>query len=131
MYILLLILVGLLGWYAYERKQRPTHAVEPGLHEEIEIPHDQEWEVYHNQISLCSKKLRVCMDELDLPYESHHVDLIETRSYENLSRDFLKINPGQYYNPYMAGDTTPNYEGDPRHAPKGGEFALEESGYGA
>ena len=109
MYILLLILVGLLGWYAYERKQRPTHAVEPGLHEEIEIPHDQEWEVYHNQISLCSKKLRICMDELDLPHESHHVDLIETRSYENLSRDFLKINPG-FTVPVLVHNGHPVYE---------------------
>ena len=33
---------------------------------------------------------------------------------------FLKVNPGQYYNPYMAGDTTPSFDGDPRHAPKGG-----------
>ena len=31
---------------------------------------------------------------------------------------------GQYYNPYMAGDTTPQYEGDPRHAPKGGFLAM-------
>ena len=31
---------------------------------------------------------------------------------------------GQYYNPYMAGDTTPNYEGDPRHTPKGGFLAM-------
>ncbi|HAE28762.1 MULTISPECIES: cytochrome c1 [Hyphomonas] len=37
---------------------------------------------------------------------------------------FLKINAGQYYNPYMAGDTTPNYEGDPRHPPKGGFLAM-------
>jgi len=37
---------------------------------------------------------------------------------------FLKVSPGQYYNPYMAGDTTPNYEGDPRHAPKGGFLAM-------
>ncbi|RAN37400.1 cytochrome c1 [Hyphomonas pacifica] len=36
----------------------------------------------------------------------------------------LKVNPGQYYNPYMAGDTTPNYEGDPRHAPAGGFLAM-------
>ncbi|MEZ5946505.1 MAG: cytochrome c1 [Hyphomonas sp.] len=37
---------------------------------------------------------------------------------------YLKVSPGQYYNPYMAGDTTPNYEGDPRHAPKGGFLAM-------
>ncbi len=31
---------------------------------------------------------------------------------------------GQYYNPYMAGDTTPNFLGDPRHAPPGGFLAM-------
>jgi ubiquinol-cytochrome c reductase cytochrome c1 subunit len=31
---------------------------------------------------------------------------------------------GQYYNPYMAGDTTPNYVGDPREAPYGGFLAM-------
>ena len=37
----------------------------------------------------------------------------------------LLIQPaGQYYNPYMAGDTTPQYLGDPRHAPKGGFLAM-------
>ena len=31
---------------------------------------------------------------------------------------------GQYYNPYMAGDTTPQWAGDPRHAPAGGFLAM-------
>lgn len=31
---------------------------------------------------------------------------------------------GQYYNPFMAGDTTPNFHGDPRHAPAGGFLAM-------
>ncbi|MEE3328393.1 MAG: glutathione S-transferase family protein, partial [Myxococcota bacterium] len=109
MYILILIVVGSAIWYVYEKKQRPTHAVAPGLHEEIEIPHTREWEVYHNQISLCSKKLRVCMAELGLPYESHHIDLIETRSYENLSREFLKINPG-FTVPVLIHNGHPIYE---------------------
>lgn len=33
---------------------------------------------------------------------------------------------GQYYNPYMLGDTTPNWSGDPRHAPKGGFLAMAD-----
>ncbi len=37
----------------------------------------------------------------------------------------LLIQPaGQYYNPYMPGDTKPNYLGDPRHAPPGGFLAM-------
>ena len=31
---------------------------------------------------------------------------------------------GQYYNPYMAGDTTAQWEGDPRHTPPGGFLAM-------
>ncbi len=31
---------------------------------------------------------------------------------------------GQYYNPWFSGDTTPYWEGDPRHAPKGGFLAM-------
>ncbi len=58
-----------------------------------EIPYEQEWELYHNSFSLCSKKLRVCMAELGLPYESHHIHLIETGAYENVGRDYLAVNP--------------------------------------
>ncbi|MAI89232.1 cytochrome c1 [Ponticaulis sp.] len=31
---------------------------------------------------------------------------------------------GLYYNPYFAGDTSGNWEGDPRHAPAGGFLAM-------
>ncbi len=60
---------------------------------DIRIPHTQEWELYHNSFSLCSKKLRVCLAELEIPYRSHHIDLIETGHYENVGRAYLKINP--------------------------------------
>ena len=82
------------AWWLYERTQRRTYAMSPGLHPDIDLPHSQEWEIYQNQISLCSKKLRVCMEELELPHASHPIDLVETGSYENLGRAFLKINPG-------------------------------------
>lgn len=36
----------------------------------------------------------------------------------------LLQNVGQYYNPYMPGDTTPSFEGDPRHPPAGGFLAM-------
>jgi ubiquinol-cytochrome c reductase cytochrome c1 subunit len=35
----------------------------------------------------------------------------------------LKVTPGQYYNPYMAGDTTPFWTGE-GHAPEGGFIAM-------
>ena len=31
---------------------------------------------------------------------------------------------GLYYNPYFAGDTTPQWDGDPRHTPYGGFLAM-------
>ena len=68
-------------------------SVKGGHHPEISFPHTDEWELYHNSFSLCSKKLRVCLTELGLPYRSHVIDLIETGSYQNVSREFLTINP--------------------------------------
>ena len=64
-----------------------------GLHPEIDLPHEQEWELYNNGFSLCSKKLRVCLAELGLPYAHRPIDLIETGAYQNVSRAFLAVNP--------------------------------------
>ncbi|MFC0632898.1 cytochrome c1 [Brevundimonas balnearis] len=36
----------------------------------------------------------------------------------------LRIAPGQYYNPYMPGDLTPFWEGDPDKVPAGGFIAM-------
>ncbi|MDJ0846949.1 MAG: hypothetical protein QNK04_01070 [Myxococcota bacterium] len=57
-----------------------------GLHEDISLPHEHEWELYLNALSLCSKKARVCLAELGIEYASHHVHLIETGPYENIGR---------------------------------------------
>lgn len=80
-----------------------------GYQGQILLPHQQEWEVYHNSFSLCSKKLRVCMAELALPYRDHHIDLIETGSYENVGRDFLAINPAGLL-PVLLHNGHPIYE---------------------
>jgi glutathione S-transferase len=68
-------------------------ALTGGIHPEITLPHTDEWELYHNSFSLCSKKLRVCMAELGIPYRSHHIHLIETGAYENVGRAYLTVNP--------------------------------------
>ena len=80
-----------------------------GYQEQIALDHEQEWELYHNSFSLCSKKLRVCMAELDLPYRDHHVHLIETGAYENVGRDFLAINPAGLL-PVLVHNGHPIYE---------------------
>ena len=89
----LVLIAASIAWWIWERSQRRTHSVPPGLQENITLPFDKEFELYHNAFSLCSKKTRVCLAELDIDHESHHIDLIETGSYENLSRHFLAVNP--------------------------------------
>ena len=93
LWILLALLFCSGVWYLWERSRRRTHAVTEGLHPEIDLPHTTPWELYHNDFSLCSKKVRVCLAELGIEYRSHRIDLIETGAYENISADFLAVNP--------------------------------------
>lgn len=88
-----LIVAGGGLWFALEKRRHRTAPMPGGLHADITLPHKQEWEVYHNSFSLCSKKLRVCMAELGLAYANHPIDLIETGSYQNVSADYLAVNP--------------------------------------
>ena len=85
--------VGFSAWYVCERRVRRTHAMASGIRNDIQLPHTTEFELYHNDFSLCSKKIRMCLAELGVPYLAHHIDLIETGSYETLSRNFLAVNP--------------------------------------
>lgn len=90
----LFVVLALLAWWAWESLRRKTHPVPPGYQADIELPYEQEFELYHNALSLCSMKSRVCLAELRVPYKSHHIDLIETGAYENIRRPFLTVNPG-------------------------------------
>lgn len=80
-----------------------------GIHTNIELPHSAEYELYHNDLSLCSKKVRACMAQLDIAYKSHHIDLIETGSYEVISRDYLAVNPAGLL-PVLLHNGHPIYE---------------------
>ena len=91
--LILLTGVALVAW-ATENRRRRRHAVSPGLHPEISLPHSEEFELYHNSLSLCSMKSRLCLEELQIPYKSHPIDLIETGAYENIRAPFLAVNPG-------------------------------------
>jgi glutathione S-transferase len=107
--ILIVALVLFVGWYLWERQQRQTRSMPGGIHTDITLPHEQEWELYHNDFSLCSKKTRVCLAELGISYKAHHIDLIETGSYETLSRHYLKVNPAALV-PVLVHNGHPIYE---------------------
>lgn len=125
----LLAILGL--WWAWENAHRKTHPVPPGLQKDIDLPYEQEFELYHNALSLCSMKTRVCMAELQLPYKSHPIDLIETGSYENISRRFLKVNPGGTV-PVLVHNGHPVYESHEQiryaadHAPPGSRSLVPD-----
>jgi glutathione S-transferase len=107
--VLLLLIGAAVGWFLTERRQRKTHAVSGGLHKEIVLPHTQEFELYQNAFSLCAKKLRVCLAELGIDYKDHHIDLVETGSYEVLTPEFLRVNPGGTV-PVLVHNGHPVYE---------------------
>ena len=88
------LLVLAIGWFLVEKRRRRTHPVPPGHQPDLVFPHEAEWELYHNVLSLCSMKTRVCLAELQIPYEGHHIDLIETGAYETLRPELLRVNPG-------------------------------------
>ncbi len=81
----------------------------PGLNSDITVPHSEPFELYHNALSLCSMKVRVCLAELGITYRSHHIDLIETGSYENTTPAFTRINPGMTV-PVLVHDGHPIFE---------------------
>jgi len=110
MYWVLSAAMGIfLVWFLWEKKHRKTRAMPGGIHKDICLPHEQEFELYHNALSLCSKKVRVCLDELGISYKGHHIHLVETGHYETLSRHFLKVNPAAIL-PVLIHNGHPVYE---------------------
>lgn len=103
------VFAGLLVWWVVEKGRRKTHPVPPGYQADVVFPHDAEFELYHNALSLCSMKTRLCLAELQIPYVSHHVDLIETGCYENIRPRLLRVNPGGTV-PVLLHEGHPVYE---------------------
>jgi glutathione S-transferase len=46
-------------------------------------------ELYHSGLTTCSKQIRLVLREKGLDYESRYIELW---NYENLNKDYLKIN---------------------------------------
>lgn len=107
--IVILSFGSLLVAWLREKRRRVIHPVSPGLHEEIELPHERAFELYHNALSLCSMKVRFCLAELEIPYASHPIDLIETGCYENIRPRLLAVNPAGTV-PVLVHDGHPVYE---------------------
>jgi glutathione S-transferase len=133
--LLLLVAGALLAWFLIERGRRRTSPMAGGIHEGVTLPHAREWELYHNCFSLCSKKVRVCLAELGLDYASHPIDLIETGSYENVSRSYLAVNPAGLV-PVLVHRGHPIYESHEeilyaaRHSGRRGRELLPEDSQG-
>jgi glutathione S-transferase len=131
LWALLAVVGAAVLWWLWESRHRQTHPVAPGLQTDISLPYEQEFELYHNALSLCSMKTRVCLAELRVPYASHPIDLVETGSYETLSRHFLKVNPGGTV-PVLVHRGHPVYESHEQiryaaaHAPEGSPSLVPE-----
>lgn len=80
-----------------------------GFQPDRQIQYTQEFELYHNALSLCSMKTRLCLAELGIAYASHHIDLIETGCYENLRPHFRAVNPALTV-PVLVHNGHPIYE---------------------
>lgn len=122
--VVLVVALAAAAWWLFEKGKRKTHPVPEGHQPDIELPHEQEFELYHNALSLCSMKSRVCMSELGISYKSHHIDLIETGAYENIRPRLLSVNPGGTV-PVLVHEGHPIYESHMQiryaaeHAPAG------------
>ncbi len=103
------LLAGLLYWFLWEKSHRKTRDMPAGIHQDISLPFTQQYELYHNNLSLCSKKVRACLAELNIDYKAHPIELIETGSYENIGRDYLAVNPGGLV-PTLVHNGHPVYE---------------------
>jgi glutathione S-transferase len=48
------------------------------------------FELYHNNMSVCSQRVRLVLREKDLSFKEHHLDL---RAGDSMTPDYLKLNP--------------------------------------
>ena len=129
--LILTLAVAAFIWWLVEKSRRRTHPVRGGIQKDRVFPHEAEFELYHNALSLCSMKTRLCMAELGVPYKSHHIDLIETGCYENIRPKLLDVNPAGTV-PVLLHNGHPVYESHEQiryaaqHAPAGTPALVPE-----
>lgn len=89
-----LIILGLLLYYIYFAWNYPrTRTVLGGLNPEIQLPHEHPVELYHNNMSAASQKVRTCLAEAGIEYKAHHLNLPTTGSWETKTPEYLRISP--------------------------------------
>ena len=62
-------------------------------------------ELYHSGLTTCSKQVRLCLREKEIPYVSRYIELW---NYENLNPEYLKLNPNGVV-PTLVQDGKPVY----------------------
>lgn len=110
-YAALLAAAAALAWFAFEKSRRKTHPVTGGIQRSRQIPHSEPVELYSNSFSHCSRKARLVLAELGIPYRHHPIELIETGWYQTASRAYLAINPAGVV-PTLVHRGHPVYESD-------------------
>src|SRR5580658_9684878 len=55
--------------------------------------------LYHNDMSVCAQKVRLCLAEKDLAYEAEHLDL---RAGDQKRPEYLALNPNGYVSTLVA-----------------------------
>ena len=91
------------------KKKNPENKDLTGKQKYTVSDSNSEWVLYHNNFSLCSRKVRICLEEYKINYLPVHIHIIETKDCENLSKDFLKINPKATV-PVLLHNNQPIYE---------------------
>ena len=81
--------VVLVLWYPYEKGQRPSRQMEPGLHSDITLVHSEEWEVYQISISIWGKQYTLA-EVSALPYVLRMRDLQLTPLFSARVTDWFK-----------------------------------------
>ena len=72
--VALLVALLALALFLRERALRQTSGVPHVFQAQISLPHQAQWTLYHNPFSLCSKKIRVCLTEYGVDYDSVVID---------------------------------------------------------
>jgi len=95
------------------------------LHPDVLVPHEAAFEFHDNAFSHCSRKTRLQMAELGIPFVHKPIDLIETGSYQTLSPACLKVSPSGLI-PTLVHNGHPVYESDDIMA-----YAVSQAAHGA